>query len=1084
MTSRFLGWRTVCLASLLSISYSALELVWGQTTQDLKATAAKQADDASVAVRQLPLAPAVSLAQIELASGLTARLLAHEPQVVDPVEVTFDDAGRMWVVQMLDYPFRTSEQPRGRISILSDSDDDGHFETAQVFADQLEMPTGLALWKNGAVVTVAGQLIYLTDNDGDLRADQTQVWLEGFAQENEQLRANHPRLGPDGWWYIACGLRGGKVQLGSDLRGDRPAEPLEIGSRDVRFHLATKTIELVTGPAQFGLTFDTVGHRLFCSNRNPATQVVFEQADLEGNPLAGLLPSIVDVVPAGEQSRVYPLVDAWVTSHLHSGQFTAACGVFAHGLDDGRTDIFTCEPTGSLVHRQRSQRSGGTLVPSIVDRSSVVDRSADQESSSHPTSLPPTSPASTSIPSPSNHEFLASRDAWFRPVNVTLAPDGALIVVDMHRAVIEHPAWVPEELKQRPDERWGDQAGRVLWVGPDAQRTAVWSELRAQPLSSRTDQALAALIANDNPWLRQTAERLLLERQASGTLDSLQALVADSSQSDGVRISALQLCVLIPQEGSKSNVKEQLTKLIASGIADQPHSDLAVFALRASRWLEQPTAERRATLPSTVNMDELLRLAVHAADSGVRFEAWLSLARVSTAESRATGAEQGASDWRADPATAAAVAQRWIEDGDGYMLMAAASGLRAQPDLLLLSLLSELPLAQKLSSSAGEQVAQVADSLMLAAMRQSLDIRELSRLAQSLISNVTGTDLTAANLQASNSPGREAARLAALHVLQQLAKNGDTKQQLDAGLWQQLAALAEDARAAMSQRTVAAELLAYAPGEGTAALLQQLVQRQTEPELSEPLIRAWCAVGGDAPNQYLLELLPSASPRLQRTILPLIASSPARLALLAEQLDAGGITAGQLGASELSKLVESASGQTKSQLQTHLAGIVNSDRSQVVERYKDCLALESDVGRGMELFRKHCASCHRVGEIGVDVGPNISDSRTKLPLELLTAILDPNRAIDNNYFRFIVLTEEGRVIEGIIAEETGEALIIRGQDDRRELIRRDDIATMKATGVSLMPEGLEAQLDPQSMADLIAFIKGWRYIDGAIPVQQ
>ncbi|MCA9183223.1 MAG: c-type cytochrome, partial [Planctomycetales bacterium] len=226
----------------------------------------------------------------------------------------------------------------------------------------------------------------------------------------------------------------------------------------------------------------------------------------------------------------------------------------------------------------------------------------------------------------------------------------------------------------------------------------------------------------------------------------------------------------------------------------------------------------------------------------------------------------------------------------------------------------------------------------------------------------------------------------------------------------------------------------------------------------------------------------SASPQLQRVLLPLIAASGKRLEGLAQQLDSGQLAPGQFGVAELTKLVDRASGETKTKLQQQLSRISNSNRAQVVEQYKPCLEIEPDVPRGAELFRKHCASCHRVGDIGVDVGPNISDSRTKKPLELLTAILDPNLAIDNNFFRFVVLTEDGRVVEGIIAEETADALVIRGQDDRRELIRREDIATMKATGVSLMPEGLEAQIDPQAMADLIGFIKGWRYMDGSIPV--
>ena len=998
-------------------------------------------------LRQTPLAPADSLQLIELLDGNHVRLLAHEPQVVDPVEVAFDDAGRMWVVEMRDYPFAIGEQPRGQIVVLSDNDGDGEFESSQVFADHLDMPTGLALWKEGVVATVAGQLIYLTDTDGDGRADHTQVWLEGFSKENEQLRANHPRLGPDGWWYIACGLRGGKVQLGPAMRGDAPAAPLDIGSRDVRFHLATKTIELVTGPAQFGLTFDGIGSRILCSNRNPATQVIFEQADLVGNPLAGLAPSVVDVVPAGDSSHVFPLVNAWVTSHLHAGQFTAACGVFAHGLDDDRTDIYTCEPTGSLVHRQRSKRMGTRLVPD-----------AD-------------------LQVPEGHEWLASHDAWFRPVNVTVAPDGAMVIVDMHRAVIEHPDWVPEELKQRPDERWGDQAGRIVSVSSATQLSDVWRELRDKPLGTRDDAELVQLIGSDNLWLRQTSERLLLQRaateasaSASGSrtlhanIDALQTLLADTSLTPDARCTALRLAVLLAANATRSPI--DIARLLAADLSQTGQCELAIVALRLSRQFPQVIS---------VHPDELLKLVSQSSDGGVRFEAWLCL-----------GAQMGSDAWQATQADLDEVARAWVQDGDPYLLMAAASGLRAQPARLLQSWLSTLAQGTKIKSAAVVQVPQIARGLMAAALRKA----ESSHNGDSETGLKTVLELIVQLLRepsiaksvSENGTENGVAQLAALECLQPIAKHPKLRTLVESSTWEQLSKLVENDSLPLRLRVAAIAVLADSPQSDTSERLGEMVARATAPELIGPLLQAWCAVGGEAPDAVLLDRLASASPQLQRVLLPLIAASDKRLGLLAQQLEAGQLTPGQFGVAELTKLVERASEKTKSQLQQQLSRIANSNRFQVVEQYKKCLALEPDMQRGVELFRKHCASCHRVGDIGVDVGPNISDSRTKQPLELLTAILEPNLAIDNNFFRFVVLTEDGRVIEGIIAEETADAVVIRGQDDRRELIRREDIAAMKATGVSLMPEGFEAQIDPQAMADLIGFIKGWRYMDGAVPV--
>ncbi len=990
--------------------------------------------DTALAQRRVALEPSESMKLIELEPGFTAHLLAHEPQAIDPVEVVFDDAGRMWVVEMRDYPFRTSDQPRGRIVVLSDTDLDGHYETAQTYADQLEMPNGLALWKQGVVATVAGKLVYLPDADGDLRADSIQVWLEGFKEDNEQLRANHPRLGPDGWWYIACGLRGGQVQLGSDLQASSSSPPLEIGTRDVRFNLRTKSIELITGPAQFGIAFDAIGHRLFCSNRNPATQVMLEQADLEGNPLAGLAPSVIDVIASGEASHVFPLVDAWTTSHLHSGQFTAACGVFVRTMDNVRSEVFACEPTGCLVRRQVSLRDGPRLVPDGASNARFSEE----------------------------REWLASRDGWFRPVNVNLAPDGELVVVDMHRAVIEHPRFVPEELKQRPDERWGNEAGRVYWVGSDAAGlVAMIRDLQGNPLSSRSDDDLAVLVVSSNPWLSQTASRLLLERAATAMIEPLQRRALESELSMAARCAALRLSANLAdlQEGAQGiEIQQpQLTPFLMADMSDPSHGAVAQVALRIGRDRPQLLKGKE---------QQVVKLATSASDRGLRFEAWLSLGALASTDVSTDA-------WSATDAEVQVAAQSWVQVADRYQLMAMVSALRNEPQLFLLSWLHAVGEAVALPEGALEQVPDIARGLTQATLRDvppaKMDLHSLLKIVSPSVDREA-------------TPGERAAQLAALICVEQVLKKGEAKSLLeDDRSWQQLASLCQDEKLVTANRIAAINLLGQSPRGSDAELLAELVQHNSAPELTGPLLTAWSAVGGDAPNRYLLESLPSASPQVLRIMLPLIVSNPQRLEMLADRLEGGQIEARQIGAAELTKLVARARGAVQQRLQSQLERISNSNRAEVIAKYKDCLQLDADIARGTEVFRKHCASCHRIGQVGVEVGPNISDSRTKLPLELLTSILDPNLAIDNNYFRFIVSTDDGRVVEGIIAEETADALVIRGQDDRRERISRDQIAEMKATGVSLMPEGVESQIDPQAMADLIAFVKGWRYLDADIP---
>ena len=149
----------------------------------------------------------------------------------------------------------------------------------------------------------------------------------------------------------------------------------------------------------------------------------------------------------------------------------------------------------------------------------------------------------------------------------------------------------------------------------------------------------------------------------------------------------------------------------------------------------------------------------------------------------------------------------------------------------------------------------------------------------------------------------------------------------------------------------------------------------------------------------------------------------------------------------------------------------------MIERYKAALAKEGDAKRGRDIFKTNCAACHKIAGIGTLVGPDISDSIVKAPEQLLVDILDPSRVIDNNYATFVVKTKSGAVISGFIAAQTASSLTLRRGEGQEDVVLRQDIEEMKSSGVSLMPEGLEKNVTVEGMSDLIAFLKGWRFID-------
>jgi putative heme-binding domain-containing protein len=234
-------------------------------------------------------------------------------------------------------------------------------------------------------------------------------------------------------------------------------------------------------------------------------------------------------------------------------------------------------------------------------------------------------------------------------------------------------------------------------------------------------------------------------------------------------------------------------------------------------------------------------------------------------------------------------------------------------------------------------------------------------------------------------------------------------------------------------------------------------------------------------DDALLADVASQTPAIRRAVLDVSCGQPSRAARLLEAIDSGSLAATLLTPDHWKRLAGLADAALTGRAAALQAASQPADRQEVVARYRAALEQAGNVGRGRLVFTKHCAGCHRIGDVGVNVGPDISDSRTQKPEQYLVHILDPNRVIDANFFAYTVVLADGRALTGLVVSEAGGAVTLRQQDGKEVTLGRDEIETISNSGVSLMPVGMERAITVPEMADLIAFIKGWRYGGDGLP---
>jgi putative membrane-bound dehydrogenase-like protein len=938
--------------------------------------------------------PLAGLRSIRARPGMQVELMVSEPLVVDPVGFDWGPDGRMWVVEMNDYPLGMDGQgkPGGRVKFLEDANGDGLYDRATVFLENLPFPSSVAVWRKGIIVTAAPDILYAEDTDGDGRADVKQVLFRGFHEGNQQHRVNGLRHGLDNWLYCANGDSGGQIE--SAKTGERIA----INFRDFRIEPDRGLLDPEIGQSQFLRERDDWGNWFGNSNSEPMWQFVLEDRYVRRNKNISAPNPRRDVSNAPGAAPVFPISRTLPRFNDFNvvDRFTSACSaiVFRDELL-GRGfagNSFVSEPVHNLVHREVMTRDG------VLFNSR---RAADEQQS----------------------EFLASSDNWFRPTTLRTGPDGGLWIADMYRAVIEHPEYIPKDWQERLNLRAGDDKGRIYRVLP------VGVKPRAVPRLDKLDAAgLVAALDTPNGWQRDMAQQMLVWRNDRAAVPLLKKMAADSPRA----LARLQaLCAL---DGLQALDEAALLRGLADG---KPGVRRHAIRLSESRLAQSPKLAAASLA------------LVKDADAQVRMQLAYSLGEWPSAKAGEALAAIALADAKSPYITAAVMSSASPKHLDGMIdaMLAATAGKDPPVELLqkLLSLATtydnDRALVRLLAALAKPNAEGAFADWQVTALAGLLDTLDRKNLSLAKFEKEADADLKQglarvnpmfdwARKAVVNEKGEEAERLAAVTLL----GRGVDRQKEDLALLAEL--LSPRSSGALQGATVAA------------------LARLDEPEAATLLLGAWKGLG----------------PELRGSVLEALLRREAWVKRLLDEIEAERLSAGEIDAARRQRLLDHREEEIRARAAKLLTASTAADRQAAIDQYRAALATKGDSERGKAVFKKTCAACHRLEDIGSPVGPDLAALTDKSNEALLVAILDPNRAVESKFINYSAASNDGLVYTGVLAAETGASVTLVGQEGKQATILRADLEQLTSTGKSLMPEGLEKDVSPKDFSDLVAYL--------------
>jgi len=955
------------------------------------------------------------LDSFETVEGFEMQLVAREPLVHDPIAAAFDENGNLYVGEMRDYPFKPAPggKPIGSVRLLKDIDSDGTFDESHVFADELLWVGGVAPWKGGLFVAAPPDIWYMKDTDGDNRADLRRRVFTGFGTGNQQAMLNNLNWGLDHRIYGSTAGNGGEIRYADGPRAEH--EPMSVSGRDFRFDPVSGLFEAITGTVQFGNTFDDWGNRFLCSESRPLLTTVLPQHYLARNPYLPVpyaLRNLTDgPVPV---FRISPL-ERWrmirSSRRIAAGARSPnAAGASHHVIDAaaGVTiyrggaypehmygDVFIGGAQNNLIHRRNLSADGVSFTSSRADEGT---------------------------------EFVRSSDNWFRPVNFVNAPDGTLYVLDMSREVLES-IHVPDDVMKYLDLTSGRSHGRIYRLAP-----ADFVYPGPPQLGTASTVELVSALESPHGWWRDTAHRLLYERQDKSAEEPLRRLLAESS-SPQARLHALWSL-----KGLEALTDDDV--LLALGDA---HPALREHAMR----LAEPRLDESKPI-----LDEVIARADED-DARLRFQAAFSLGESN--DSRAARALAGLAKSSAE---------------DQWLRTAVLSSSVEQADRMLIELLSD---AAFVATSAGvamiEQFGQV-----IGARNQPEEIgRVLGALAQRRATNEQGRLSRRIVLAIGSGMKRYGGRFDTGQIDDQ-----DTAAFLN-NIFEEARQTAANNSADVNQRTQAIKLLSCTQFEASRDTFAESLDVQQPDAVRIKATRALSNYADAEVSALLLGYWQTYSPKVRSEVIEALLARPDRTREYLQAAKRGEASVINVPPTRRSLLLKH-NDEVIRTLATELFNKTENSRAEVIADYQAALSLKTETARGEKVFRRDCMTCHKIGSIGHAIGPDLTSAASRDAQALLAHVLAPNRYLLPNYETYVLVDTNGRTFTGMITAQTATSITLTREENKADTILRANIEEIASTGRSLMPEGFEKKLTKQDMADLIAYLQVSRKPTGPAPL--